>query len=609
MAKSSFSKSLNNRIQRTYLGKWTIVGVSIGTIAGLGATAFYLLITLVTNYLLGPLTGYYPPNPLGEAAALPSIHPHFLLIPVATAIGGLIAGILVYRFAPEAEGHGTDEAIAAFHVRDGRIRRRVPVVKAIASAFTIGSGGSGGREGPTAQIAAGFGSYVGDLFGLSVHDRRVAVAVGIGAGIGSIFKSPFGGAILSGEILYSGGDFEIEALIPALIASALGYVIFGSAIGFTPIFGNFTYSFTHPINLIIYALLGAACGLVGRVYTISFYSTRKLFARLRISKYVRPMIGAIVAGVIGIFFPEVLGLGYGIVQILVNGNISMMTTNFFSVPSNLVILTLIALVFLKIIATSFTVGSGGSAGVFAPSLVIGAFVGATFFEAANFLVPGWIPSPGPLVIIGMMALFGGAGRVPIAVMLMVSEMTGTLGLLEPSMVAVVISFFVCGSKYTIYKSQVPRRVDSPAHIGDYNVPLLTKIHVIDAMNANVISMLPEDSVEKAYQLMLEKGFRGIPIVEAERVVGIVTMSDVQRVSREQMPVTQLKAVMTKNMLLADNNNTLLDVLDMMTTHGVGRLPVVSKDSHKLMGIITRTDVIRAYERIAGMKGSSDQSVL
>jgi len=589
----NFLGALNRTFQQSYMGKWAVLGVLIGTIAGVGALAFYFLIQLSTNLILGGITGYYPPGPAAEPQPLVSINPNFLLVPLSTIVGGLIAGLLVYSLAPEAEGHGTDEAIAAFHQKDGRLRRRVPIVKAFASAFTIGSGGSGGREGPTAQIAAGFGSFISDVFKLAVKDRRIAVAVGIGAGIGSIFKSPFGGAILSAEILYCGGDYEVEALIPAFIASPVGYIIFASVTGFTPIFGTLMYEFTEPRNLLIYALLGIVCGLVGRLYTTTFYFTRKFFASLSISKFVRPMVGAAVAGVIAIFFPQVIGLGYGFLQYLIDGKLYLITTNFFTIP---LIATLILLIPLKIVATSFTVGSGGSAGVFAPSLVIGGFVGATFWVVTSSLIPGWITVPAPLVIIGMMALFAGVGRVPIAVILMVSEMTGTLALLAPAMVAVVLAYFVTGPKYTIYRSQVLRRSESPAHRGEYNVPLLKRIYVIDAMNPHVLSLSPEDSVKKAYQMMLDKDFRGIPIVESERLVGIVTMSDLLRIPREKMNSTDLKSIMTRNLLVAYPDESLLDVLNKMTQNGVGRLPVIARETNKLIGIITRIDVIRSYEK-------------
>jgi len=224
-------------------------------------------------------------------------------------------------------------------------------------------------------------------------------------------------------------------------------------------------------------------------------------------------------------------------------------------------------------------------------------VGATLWEVVNYVLRGWIPIPAPLVIVGMMALFAGVGRVPIAVILMVSEMTGTLTLLAPSMVAVVISYYVTGPKYTIYRSQVLNRASSPAHTGEYSVPLLTRISVVDAMNTNVVWMSPEDTVENAYQTMLNKGFRGIPVVASEKVVGIVTLSDLIKIPREQMKTTPLEQVMTKNVLVTYPNDTLLDVLNKMMTHGVGRLPVVSKESGRLMGIITRTDVVKTYDRI------------
>jgi CIC family chloride channel protein len=267
-------------ITKSFLGKWFIIASLIGLVSGIGAVLFYYLIQLTTGYILGGITGFIPPSPAGEPQFQIASHPNFLLIPVSTTIGGLLAGIIVYKFAPETEGHGTDEAISAFHNKDGKIRKRVPVVKAIASSLTIGSGGSGGREGPTAQIGAGFGSFIADVFKLSSKDRRIAVAVGIGAGIGSIFKSPFGGAILSGEILYSGGDIEVETFLPGFIASPIGYVIFASFTGFTPIFGNLSsYIFSEPRNLLIYALLGVICGLVSSPIPLCFTLPRSFLVQ------------------------------------------------------------------------------------------------------------------------------------------------------------------------------------------------------------------------------------------------------------------------------------------------------------------------------------------
>ena len=206
-------------INKNYFTKWVIIGLLIGIVAGFGATIFYLLIALVTNSFLGTITGFHPPSPAGEAASLANIaNPKYYLIPVVTMIGGLIAGVLVFTLAPEAEGHGTDAAIDAFHNKGGVIRKRIPLVKMIASAFTIGTGGSAGREGPTAQIAAGFGSILGDVFKLSASDRRIALAAGIGAGIGSIFND-FLRSVSPEEIQSVSNDSlcELDSVVVALL--------------------------------------------------------------------------------------------------------------------------------------------------------------------------------------------------------------------------------------------------------------------------------------------------------------------------------------------------------------------------------------------------------
>lgn len=254
-----------------YLRKWVPIAILIGVVSGLGALLFYEAISISTTVLLGQVAGYFPPAPAGEGggAALLPVRPY--LIPLVTTLGGLLSGIIVYGLAPEAEGHGTDAAIDAFHNKKGEIRSRVPLVKLVASAITIGSGGSAGREGPTAQIGAGFGSFLGKILHLNAHDRRIAVSVGIGSGIGSIFKSPFGGALLAAEILYS-GDFEAEALPPAFIASTVGYSIFAFINGWTPIFGSTSrYIFNDPPSLPLYAVLGVFCGLVGIAYVKTFW--------------------------------------------------------------------------------------------------------------------------------------------------------------------------------------------------------------------------------------------------------------------------------------------------------------------------------------------------
>ena len=568
-----------------YLRKWVPIALLIGIVSGLGSIVFYEAIRLASTVLLGDIAGFFAPTPAGEGGSLGIIPSHLYLIPLVTTVGGLLSGILVYGLAPEAEGHGTDAAIDAFHNKDGEIRSRTPLVKLVASALTIGSGGSAGREGPTAQIGAGFGSFLGRRLHLSPKDRRIALAIGIGAGIGSIFKAPFGGAILSIEILYI-GDFEVEALLPAFIASTVGYSIFASYTGWTPIFGNLNLgAFNDPLNLPFYALLGVVCGLVGIIYVKGFYGTRDLFQRLKMPRFLKPALGGLLVGIIGMFLPQVLGMGYGWLQIV-------MTGNFVLIP----IILIPVIIAVKIVATSLTVGSGGSGGVFAPALMIGGFVGAALWILLSALMPNFSPVIAAFVIVGMMAFFGGVGKVPVAVILMVSEMTGGFTLLVPSMIATTIAYIITG-RITIYRSQVPSRAESPAHRGEYSIPLLQKLFVKDAMTTHVITINPDKLVSEAAEVMEKNGIRGLPVTNLQgELIGIITPTDILQIHPDQRSKKTVVDIMTKDPIVTYSNEDLSSVLEKFTDNQIGRLPVVDPANKKrLIGIISREDIWRVYK--------------
>ena len=568
----------------SYLRKWVPIALLIGTVCGVGSIFFSEAIRLSSSFLLGDITGFVAPSSLGEGGSLGLVSSRVYLIPLVTTVGGLLSGILVYGFAPEAEGHGTDAAIDAFHNKKGAIRSRIPIVKLVASAITIGSGGSAGREGPTAQIGAGFGSFLGKKLHLSSKDRRIAVAIGIGAGIGAIFKAPFGGAIMSAEILYL-GDFEVETLLPAFIASTVGYSIFASFSGWTPVFGFMNQNaFHNPLDLPFYAILGIICGLVGIVYVKGFYGTRSLFQRLGIPRFLKPALGGFIVGIIGMFLPQVLGMGYGWIQIAMSGN-------FVLLPVILIPVIIVA----KIVATSLSIGSGGSGGVFAPAMVIGGLLGAALWILLNGLLPNFVPVIAGFVIVGMMAFFGGVGKVPIAVMLMVSEMTGGLTLLVPSMIATTIAYVITG-KTSIYRSQVKSRIESPAHRGEYSVPLLQKLFVKDAMTKNVITIALNSPISEVAEIMAKNGIKGMPVLDIEgKLVGVVTLTDVLKINSDERATTRVRSVMTKELVTTLPDESLYIAFGKMTNNQIGRLLVVGQgDNIKLMGIITREDVWRVY---------------
>lgn len=531
-----------------YLGKWLLIGGLIGIVAGLGAVALIHGIQLATELFLGRMVGYTPPKPIGEGNFLvdESIARPWLL-PFVTGLGGLLSGILVFHFAPSAEGHGTDAAIDAILHHDGYVDAKVPPVKLIASAITIGSGGSAGREGPAAQISAGFGSLLSGWLRLSPSDRRIAASAGMGAGIGAIFRAPLGGALMSAEILYL-HDLEVEALIPALIASIVGYSIYGAIEGWEPIFGQQSgVAFDDPMTLFYYALLGVAAGLVGIFYAKCFYGTVRLFHKLHAPLWLKPAIGGFCVGLMGLLVKGSIHTGYGWVQI-------SMSDEILSLPLWIVLV----LPFAKILATSLSVGSGGSGGIFGPGMVIGGMLGASFWRLGHEVLPHMPPNAAPFVIVGMMALFGSIAHAPFAVMLMVAEMTGNLSLLAPAMLAIAVATLIVGDR-TIYTSQLPNRASAPAHRLRSSFPLLAALTVRNAYepaeriepSADVHgpSVDLRDRLDDAMLVMADADVSEVPVIADGQVAGRLTYGDALRTYRsmidtglrrvDQLPPTSL----------------------------------------------------------------------
>ncbi|HUY82212.1 MAG TPA: chloride channel protein [Acidobacteriaceae bacterium] len=423
----------------------------LGVVGGLAAQLFEWMLRVCAHLFLYDIAGYMGPE-IGNFGTLHAevIGRHGLwLIPVVTTLGGLISGLLVFTFAPEAEGHGTDTVVHAFHQLRGKIRARVAPLKMVASAITIGSGGSAGREGPTALITAGFGSIYANLLKRTDQERRFLIIVGMAAGLSAVFRSPLGTAIFAIEVLYSAMEFESRLLIYTMLASVVAYAVNGIFVGLHPLF-SVPAAMLEPSyhRYPWYALLGIAGGVVGTVLPEFFYKVRDLFHRIPCPSIFKPAIGGLVVGLIALEWPQVLGGGYGWMQMAILGKLTLGV--------------LAALLGLKIVALAFTVGSGGSGGVFAPSLFVGAMLGG--LVAAVFHQP-----PAPFVIVGMAALFAAAARVPVATLLMVVEMTGGYQLLVPAGLAVALAFLAQnwlsqGLKYrSLYEAQVPTPAQSPAH--------------------------------------------------------------------------------------------------------------------------------------------------
>lgn len=580
-----------------YLEKWITVAVLIGIVSGFAAIAFHLAIEYSTEAFLGLLAGYEPPKPGGESSIFipPS---NRLLLALIPPLGGLLSGFLVFKFAPEAEGHGTDAIIDAFHYKEGIVRSRVPIIKLIASAITIGSGGSAGKEGPVAQIGGGFGSFLARLLKLSPRDRRIALIVGLGAGIGAIFKAPFGGALFASEVLYL-MDFEPATIPPAFIASLTSYVIMGFFEGwghvfYVPSLAGETYLLYDLPTLTFFALLGLINGIIGILYVKTFYYVRDLFKKIKkIPNTLKPAIGGLATGIIGVFFPQVLGSSYGWLQMIIKGDFTYLSLE-----------TLTALPFLKILATAFSIGSGGSGGVFAPALVIGGSLGALVWHLAKTLLPGYDIPPATYVIIGMMSFFGGIGKVPIATMLMVSEMTGEYELFAPSLIATALSYVITGSN-TIYESQVFSRAESPAH-GESKVgllrnlytrlkaedsKLLTQVKARDLMVEAKAKLNCKDKTSQVLDLIRKYPYRVYPVVDDNnRFMGFIALEDLAIKAPKKADIEIMFLPIHRGVAVREDD-TLNDVLETMIENEIDKVVVVDEDL-ELKGIITLKEILK-----------------
>lgn len=589
-SRATWARGLSARAGRwvasaSYLKKWSVLGVVIGAVAGVGAIVFYEALVVCTHFFLTILAGYQVPTPKGEGGLAASSSPaRPWALPLIAGAGALLGAVLVFRIAPEAQGHGTDAAIAAVHHNPRGVRFRAVIVKIVASALTIGSGGSGGREGPTGQISAGFGSLLARSLDLEPADGRIAVATGIGSGIGAIFGAPLGGAVLATEILYR-DDFDPAALLPSFIASVVSFVVFGAAEGFSPLFGYVAaYHFDDPVQLLWFALIGLLAGLIGLLYAKGFYGLADLFKRSPLPQWTAPAVGGLLVGSIAVAVPQVIGTGYGWVQQCLSHN------GLASIPLWIVLIV----PFARILATGLSIGSGGSGGIFGPGIVIGAFLGAAVWRVFDPVFPSMGHDPAPYVIVGMMSCFGGISRAPLAVMLMVAEMTGSLSILTPAMIAVGISWLIVRrSDDTMYRSQLKNRSEAPSQRLLAGLPLLGAIPVARAMAQPKLVITTQRSIDSVRRALLDAGLSGAPVVdEAGRLEGTIARSRIEKSGEGRHRVGDLVDAGAPTV----SDSSRLDVaLESLTAAPQSWVPVLD-DERRVVGTLSVSDVVRAYRQ-------------
>jgi len=578
-----------------HAGKWMFYFVAIGLIAGLGSVLFHYLCQLGIHYFMDMAAGYRPPAPAGEHHLMPPTATPFnrwilLLLPAA---GGLLSGWIVYTYAPEAEGHGTDAAIDAYHRAGGLIRSRVPIIKTIASAITLATGGSGGREGPIAQIGAGFGSFLATKLKLSERERRIMMAAGIGAGVGSIFRAPLAGALFAAEVLYRDPEFESEVIIPAGISSVVAYCVFCLVFGWGSLFDSADFRFSNPMELGPYIVLAFILVGLAVLYVKSFYGIMDLFRAIKIPNHVKPAIGGLATGIIGFFLPQTLAFGYGFAQMALDNQLTIPFLLFLAIG--------------KIFTTSFSIGSGGSGGVFGPSVVIGGAMGGAVGKVFHGLLPNVVTEPGAFVVVGMAGFFTAVSNTPISTIIFVSEMTNSYHLLLPSLLVCSLTF-MASKKWSIYHEQVKSKIDSPAHAGDFFVDILQAIRVKDLMDhVKKVTLIPQDMAFGEFKTFFSNTKQHyFPVMDGnEKLIAIFSINDVRGVlfSSEIEDLVRMQDIGTSDIIVTTPSDDLNSVLQKFTEKNIDSLPVVADEDHgELIGMLNRREVIAFYnEKIGKMK--------
>lgn len=584
--------------------------ILVGLGSGLAAVAFLQGLEIASELVLEQWMGLRPP-PSGEgpanAALLPTRWWLVLLIPT---VGGLIAGGIVQFWAPEAAGDGTDALVKGFHKGGGLIRLRVPFVKGMASIVTIASGGSAAQEGPTAQIGAGLGSWLGTMLGLPVKERRLVMLAGAAGGLGAIFRAPLGGALYVTEVLYSTTASESAALLPCLTSSIVAYSVFAVFVSPDPVFRVPNFAFHGLTDLAPFALLGLTCVPAGWMFVKAFHFSRDpLFSGLRIPKLLKPALGGFAVGMIGLFFPQVMAGGYGWVQWGAIGEApGLIQPGEEPFIPNMGFGLLLTLALVKIIATSLTIGSGGSGGVFGPSIFVGGMLGGAFGQVLAWLVPGGEFEPGAFVLVGMGGFFAGVSKAPLASILMICELTNSYSLLVPLML-------VCGlhlglsTGWSLYHEQVPGPADSLAHEGDFTFDLLeeTKVKDVPLMTQNLVVLQESLPIDAVLSQCLESEQETFPLVDSQQnLTGIIRLQDLHRAygssSLGPLVLAVELAVQPAPFVVLDDE--VLTAMIKMNELDINEIPVVESVPQKgIVGLLSRHALTETYiSRIRQLHG-------
>jgi CIC family chloride channel protein len=553
----------------------TALALLTGVGAGVGAVAFRYMILGFTHLFTGhrdySAVGHAP-NPL-----VPGLGIWFVVL--APVIGGLIYGPLVARFAPEARGHGVPEVMLAVNRLGGRIRPQVPIVKSLASAICIGSGGSVGREGPIVQIGSAIGSVTGQLFGLPESQLRLLVACGAAGGISATFNAPIAGVFFALELILR--NFQTQSFGLVVLSSITADAIGRAAFGNHPFLSLPAFNFSSPLELVLYAGLGVLATGVGLTFVRVLYSGEDLADRLwRGPDWLRPAAGGILLGLLLLAVPQMYGVGYPVLQRAVGGHY--------------VILVLLGLLAAKVLATSLTMWIGGSGGVFAPSLFMGAMLGSAYGAVAHHLLPHLAAAPGAYGLVGMGAVFAAAARAPITAVIIIFELTGDYRIILPLMFAIVVATALSGalSRDTIYTLKLRRRgidIDQPHATG-----VMAQITVAEAMGKPPRPVRPDQPLDELVKRFAGERSDSLPIIDEHgSLLGVIAAVDVERAISQATDEPPLAAALARAAPDVRADDSLEDAVHALGSTDDEGVPVLGED-HQLIGWLTHRRVLRAY---------------
>ncbi|MBW1729386.1 MAG: chloride channel protein [Deltaproteobacteria bacterium] len=551
-----------------------IIAAIIGLLSGYGAVLFRFVIKMA-QYVFYRSTE----DILNFAHTLPPF-----AIVVIPALGGLLVGLIVHFGAREAKGHGVPEVMEAVALRDGRMRKRVAGVKILASAICIGSGGSVGREGPIVQIGSSLASTVSQVLDIARVHQRTMVGCGAAAGIAATFNAPIAGVLFALEVLL--GDFGLASFSPVVLSSVTATTISRHYFGDFPAFIIPGYTLNSLWEFGIYPFLGVMAGLVALLFIITLYKAEDLFELLPIPEWLKPALGGLILGLVLSKWPHVFGVGYGAInKALLN---------------NLPGLFLCLLIFLKIAATSITLGSGGSGGIFAPSLFIGAMTGGFFGWIANSLFPGIPASPGAYALVGMGAVVAGTTHAPITAILIIFEMSGNYKIILPMMITCILSTIITVSfkKGSIYTIKLLRRGVDIAGGMEQNILRTLKVGQFMTRDVPVVgeSMKLIDLINTFKRMDVSY----LHVVDGNGdLSGIISFRDVRPLLQEEAlhHLVVARDVATTDLVTVTPDENILTAFQMMSDSGISQLPVVSEENgKKLVGTLRDKDIMAAYDK-------------